>query len=376
MRRLFLLCCIFFVGLKAYAQEQNCANVLQQAQEDFIAGKFYGIAATLKQCLERGFSNEQKRDAYLLLTRAYLYIDDPIGAENAYLNLLAIDPEYIPFSPRDPIELIFLSQRFTTRPIFTLHTKVGLNLTTERVIAPVSLSGLSDSPINTNPGIGFHLSGGIEYNVTDLIALGTELNIHQRSFSRNTFLVRDPQFISISQFLIETPLYLKFQKNHGAIRPFGYAGFAFNFLVTDGWTVELTHLLGELETDPTNVSSSSRINTTPARNRINRSLYFGGGILYKIGANFFKAELSYMAGLNNYVNTKEQLNYAINNANSSYNQILNYGYVDNYFSVNNWGLSIGYVKPLYKPRLKKNPSIKSLDRRLNKSDQQLENGEL
>jgi hypothetical protein len=364
MRKYLFITFFFLMIGKTYAQEELCATVLQQAQEEFIAGRFYSIPSLLKVCLDNGFTREQKKDAYLLLTRAYLYIDDPIGAENAFLQLLTIDPEYIASSPRDPIELVFLSQRYTTRPILTLHAKVGVNVSQERMISAVSFSGLSDVIIKNNPGLGFHLSGGVDYNFSDMFSLGTELNIVQRSFKRNTFLVNDPQNVNASQFLFEIPVYLKYQKNLGQLRPFAYAGFAMNMLVADGWTLELEHKLGTGESDPSRSNSSSRINVLPARNIFNRSLVFGGGLLYKAGANFLKAELTYTAGLNNYVDATAQIDYAIKNPSSSYNQLFDYGYIDNYFSVNNLALSVGFVKPLYRPRLKKKTSIKSINRKM------------
>jgi hypothetical protein len=374
MPKYFFFIVLFLISsIRTYAQEEICTNVLQQAQEEFIAGRFYSIPSLLKSCIDKGFTKEQKRDAYLLLTRAYLYIDDPIGAENAYLQLLAIDPEYIASVPKDPVELVFLSQRFTTRPIFTLHAKAGMNVSLERIIAPVSISGLTNTVIDTKPGLGFHLSGGVDYHFSNLFSLGTEFNIIQRSYKRNTFLVNDPLNVNASQFLIELPIYIKYQNNVGLLRPFVYAGLAMNMLISEGWTLELTHKLGSGEFDPEITNSSSRINVLPARNIFNRSLVFGGGILYKAGANFLKAELTYTAGLNNYVKSISQIDYAIKNPSSNYNQLFDYGYIDNYFSLNNFGLSVGYVKPLYKPRLKKKVNTNRINRKM-KSDE--EGGEL
>lgn len=368
-----LLVAFFIFPLLLFAQDDNCVQTLQSAQEEFIAGRFYGIPALLKPCLDRGFTKEQRKDAYLLLTRAYLYADDPIGAENAYLKLLELDPEYRAVSPRDAIDVVYLSQKFTTRPIFTLHTKAGINSTFERVIAPVSISGFAETPIETKTGIGFNLGGGVDYNFADFLSLGVELNAVQRNFRRSTFLVNDEINVSANQFLIEAPVYLKYQGYQGRIRPFGYAGVSFSFLLADGLTVELSHSLaqpGQTETDLSAVitNSSSRINVMPSRNLLNRSVIIGGGAIFKIGADFIKAELSYLAGLTNYVNPLKQIEYAINNPNSGYNRLLEFGYFDNYFSVNNLSISFGYIKPLYNPRYRKSPSNKAIIRKLNKDN--------
>ena len=62
------------------AQNIDCEQTLNAASVEFDAGRFYGLPTLLKQCLDNGFSKEQKVRAYLLLTQAYLVLDDPIAA--------------------------------------------------------------------------------------------------------------------------------------------------------------------------------------------------------------------------------------------------------------------------------------------------------
>ena len=104
--------------LVAKGQNSSCQEVLQQARESFDAGNFYEIPAKLKPCLDRGFNRSQRIQAYYLLTRTYLMIDDPISAENSYLELLRLDPEYDIDEDQDPIDIVYLSRKFTTTPIF------------------------------------------------------------------------------------------------------------------------------------------------------------------------------------------------------------------------------------------------------------------
>src|SRR6267154_5304702 len=112
---------IFLLGVSRSnlsAQDNNCEQTLSLAAAEFEAGRFYGLPDILKSCLAKGFSTEQKIRAYLLLTQTYLILDNPTAAENSYLQLLKADPEYVANPVRDPIDVYYLSKKFTTTPIF------------------------------------------------------------------------------------------------------------------------------------------------------------------------------------------------------------------------------------------------------------------
>jgi len=94
----------------------------------------------LKPCLDNGFSREQKVRAYLLLTQSYLILDDPISAENSYLQLLKADPEYVANPARDPVDVYYLSKRFTTTPLFTPNFQMGINTSLPRTIYSLNTS--------------------------------------------------------------------------------------------------------------------------------------------------------------------------------------------------------------------------------------------
>src|SRR5271154_2886847 len=116
---------LFFCFWNAGAQSTECEQTLNQATSEFTSGHFYEIPGLLKPCLDRNdFTNEQRVRAYLLLCQAYLIVDDPIAAEDSYLKLLKADPEYVATKEKDPIEIVYLSSKFTSTPIFTPHLRL------------------------------------------------------------------------------------------------------------------------------------------------------------------------------------------------------------------------------------------------------------
>lgn len=76
--------------------------------------------------------------AYYILTQAYLVLDDPIAAEDSYLKLLKVDPEFRTSITKDPVDIYYLSKKFTSRPRFTPHYRLGFNASFPSTLANVS----------------------------------------------------------------------------------------------------------------------------------------------------------------------------------------------------------------------------------------------
>lgn len=360
-----LLSALFSVS--CVAQEANpskatdCEQILIQADDEFNAGRFYGLPALLKPCLDNGnFSNEQRVRAYLLLTQAYLILDDPIAADDSYLKLLRADPEYVANTARDPIDVYYLSKKFTSVPILTPHLRIGLNTSFPRTIYDISTSG---TPLDTKNilKIGFQVGGGVDWNLNNHWSICAEGNYSYKAFKRETngFFDADEQVIVEKQNWFDIPMYVKYSDDSGKIRPFGYAGFAINLLLSSrgsDWQ------LRDVSIDPSNGDPTFKEATGPAevltskRNFINRSLVIGGGAKYKIGRDFVYADLRYMAGMSNL--TKVDNNYYLDGNFDP--AITKYAEAGDLFKLDNLSVSFGYIHPIYNPRKKSKPRMSNL----------------
>src|SRR5258708_30166033 len=127
MVRLILFLFPVLHSIASFSQGSDCEQTLNQATAEFEAGRFYNLPSILKPCIDNGFSKEQKVRSYLLLTQSYLILNDPIAAENSYLQLLTADPEYVANPARDPVDVYYLSRKFTTTPLFASSFRVGVN---------------------------------------------------------------------------------------------------------------------------------------------------------------------------------------------------------------------------------------------------------
>lgn len=340
-----ILTCV--VHAAAFAQGNTCEEQLNAATAEFELGRFYGIPAMLKPCIDNGFSREQRQRAFLLLTQTYLLMDDPIGADNSYLEVLRANPEFLADTARDQIDLVYLSKRFTASPVFSLSAKIGGNIAPVRVISVINSSGEQGVENDYNARMGFQMGGGVDWHLSERLAVTAELNYAFTSYKKKQIKFNnDLEEFTDKQNWLSVPLGIKYTfRIREQIRPYAIAGYAVNILFNDRGQIKIFKRdAGEGSLD----ESSPELDFNPYRRKINTSFFVGGGAKYKVGVNFLFAEMRYNFGLTNLVT-------------NPYGQpAFDYGHVDDYFRLDNFSVSIGYIKPLYKPRKVKRVKTKSV----------------
>ncbi|NOS94476.1 MAG: PorT family protein [Cyclobacteriaceae bacterium] len=363
LKRIALLILTTFYLQVSQAQE-NCQQVLDMANGEFEAGRFYGLPSMLKGCLESGFTKEQRFRAYYILAQAYLVLEDPIGAENSYLSLLKEDPEFKPNEKDDPIDIVYLSKKFTSRPRFTPHYRIGANVTFPGVIQGVSTSASPSIVMANTLRVGLQAGVGLDWNIDDNWSVCTGISYAVKSFGVTTSNIArsDVSTLIDRSSWLDIPIYLKYSYDSGKIRPFGYIGFAANLLVSSSASLVFN--------DNSSVSAQTRIAQGPdidlgfKRNFFNRSIVFGGGVKYKIGKNFLYADARYMVGINNI--TIPDKNY-YNSDGTLATTLTQYQYVSDFLRLDNLSISFGYIRPLYDPRKLKKGTGKNFFRGMFKS---------
>jgi hypothetical protein len=351
-----ILAGFFLVGCwwNAEAQSSKCEETLNQATEEFSAGHFYEIATLLKPCLDRNdFTNEQRVRANLLLTQAYLILDNPVDAEASYLKLLKADPEYVATAEKDPIDVVYLSKKFTSTPIFTPHLRIGLNTSFYRNIHTLSANGDPNQQIHRTLRVGFQVGAGVDWNITNNWSLCAEGILSNRSYGLNISGISaiDNLLVTEKHFDFDIPVYLKYSIDKGRIRPYGYAGFAGNLLLTAKTKLVYNNNTANKTGSSTQSAEGPDVNFLYQRKQFAHSFVVGGGIKYKIGKDYLFADVRYMAGMSNLT---LQNNYDPPAGNTSGglipSYISTYRYVPSLYRLDNLSLSFGYIRPLYNPR--------------------------
>ncbi|MGC3946954.1 MAG: outer membrane beta-barrel protein [Chryseolinea sp.] len=372
---IFMICCLCISG-RLFAQDE-CELTLAQATEEFNAGHLYGIPALLKDCIDKNNNREWRQRAYLLLAETYLLLEDPLGAEQSYLNVLWANPEFVTDEKRDPIDLVYLSRKFTATPIFAWHAYLGPSTSIARVIHDVRPGGETYTKEKYRLRIGWQAGGGVDYNYNEYLSASVGATLQQSTFKHETTnlfgMGKDMVDFIDKQTWIAVPLSVNLSEGKGKLRRYTYVGYSFNFLLMNRADVEIRNRDAQA-TDPTPSGGSatdeskltsfdksvSNVNLSGNRNATNSAFFLGVGLKYKYKLDYFYFDARYSFGLKNLAD--------VNNRFTSTQDGLPVPYVDDDFRLDNLALSVGYIHPLYKPRKLKKARTKSVLRKIERDD--------
>ena len=373
-KRTATLLLLLFCACRSLAQNDDCGLTLDRAVDEFNNGHFYSIASVLDPCLKQ-FTKEQSQRAYLLLTQTYLLLDDPIGAKQSYLSLLKANPEFLTDTAIHPIDVIYLSKKFTATSIFSWFGKIGSNITIPRVIH--DLNGFGETTVSEKykVKVGYQASVGGDLNLTDKFNLRGEVAYTLVSFRQvsERYWEQDTKVLQETQNWVSIPLTFVYNDHLGKYRPYGYLGYAYHLMLADKALITLENNRpsneGSRREDTREVSPS--FDVMYKRNRFNQSVLVGGGLKIKVGLDFIFVDLRYNIGLKNITSSKGL--YGDNREPSTspelistYDPTMRYVEVGDYLRLDNLSISFGFLRPLYKPRELKKARTRSVMRQMKK----------
>ena len=388
-RIIFLL--VILMPAVGKAQTMDCEQTIAFATEEFNAGHFHSVPTVLNECL-KSFYRDQRQRAFLLLTQTYLLLDDAVGARRSFLEVLSANPEFVPDEQLHAIDIVYLSKRFTATPKFSWFINAGSNISPARIIHTLNVTG-QKKKYSLLPGYNFGVGGAYSYN--DNIKLRLEANFFQTRYKVTaSHQFGDDYGVFVDrQMWINIPLYLCYSDNIGKYRPYVYAGFSVSKLFADKASVTLGNVGladipivpgNEEEADPESIfetfpATSPDFDFLKRRNGLNQSVIFGGGIKYKVGLDFVFAEVRYSAGLKNIVRPEYAIgdhslvvpasdpDPALNEWVVDTTPLTAYRHRDDYLRLDNVSVTIGFLRPLYKPRELKRVRTKGVLRKMKRA---------
>ncbi|HEX5168599.1 MAG TPA: porin family protein [Cyclobacteriaceae bacterium] len=365
-----------------YGQIDDCEIKLNQATEELNAGHFHGIDSLLTPCLKNGFSREQRQRAYLLLTQVYLLLDNSESAKESYLQLLRANPEFKTDESRDPIDVVYLSKKFTASPIFSLFARAGGNTSIISVIKSISITG---EPISTKYSLkaGWTVAVGGDWNFHPNISLSSELQYSFTTYRREQKNLWSTSITLLDerQTWLNVPLLVKYSFTpEKKIVPYVYGGFALGFLFKS--SANPTLIDRESSDDESETPSRSpNVNYGFKRNSINESVVLGGGARYKWGLHYLFVDLRYSFGLTNLLKysgsvydytlgggTDSYLDNATAPLQSSGTPVMRQASTDDFFKMDNLYFTIGYQHQLYNPRELKKARTRSVFKKIKRTE--------
>ncbi len=351
-----------FVSTVLFSQHVNaqCSESLKKAQSSFDQGHLYGIPALLEKCLEKGFSDQDKLDAYQLLTLTYLYIDDPISAERSFLDLLALDPEYRVDST-GYIELLHLSKEYITTPIVSFRARFGVNMSTVTVTKVNGPYNLNDNNEKYKVGFGYSAIGSMDIHFSKNISASIEGDFSYRTFKyQNTVYnvdgnsnAKDLINLNEKSYNIGLPISISYTKYGETYYPYIYAGYSPEYNIITNTDAVYT----KRDNDLFLTTEDKNLNLTSIRNRFVHSGIIGIGLKRRINYNYVFVDLRYKFGFTNRLNGDTQNNFEVNENINRYTLL--YQQQDNDFRQNEFTFTIGYMWPKYEPRKRKSVTAKS-----------------
>lgn len=347
----FLTC---LLGVNA---QQTCTQRLNQAEDDYAAGRLLDIPSALEGCLGIGFSKEEEVRARKLLTLVYIFTDQQSKADAALINLLRADPEHRLDPREDPVELFFLYDQFRVAPIFRIGVKAGVNLTNVNVIQSYSThNGLAQNKFYNGKeaggigefqsvqGTGFNFEATIEryFDKGIEVISGVQWRVSKYNLDVETI---DESFrlktaAAHEQMYLRVPLIFRYNYGYSnrdqVFIPYGFLGVGYDYLL------QSTYSNGERS--PGAIYNTTGIDTRSAgiTNKHGISLIGGLGTKIRIKTHFLTVEAQY---------NNSRIAYT-NDANLYQNQesIFDLGFVEDLVSIDLFMFSVGWTQSIYSPK--------------------------
>ncbi|MGF1638466.1 MAG: porin family protein [Cyclobacteriaceae bacterium] len=344
---ILLILPIMLVSSQALLAQQVCTQTLKDARVIYEEGRFHELPILLKDCINSGFTTDEKVEAYKLLTISYIYLDQLEDADQAMLNLLRTDPEFVMNELVEPTEFIILYKTFRTWPILRLGGRIGANYSLINIQANNAANDGNNSDLQGKylQKLGFQASVVLEILLNDRMSINPELHFTNRNFdySSDLFQNEDGTLVSSQSFLerqswIELPIL-----------------FTYNFNVSKRWYPYISAGLSGGMLVRNDIQSTREITGTQAvreqtlnfknagRNSWNLSVVGSVGLKYKFGRGYLVFDARYSHGLTSISDAQNILN-----ANPEY--FFDYYGPYHDFKINNAIFSTGYLLNIYKPK--------------------------
>lgn len=340
---LFLLLVIVPELVSAQKNEsKDCDEALNEARRFYQLGQIEKVPRTLESCMEKGFSKEQKSDAYELLVLTYQYDNQPAEAEETYIDLLKHDPEYTINEKNTPNELLRLYKTYHAPPVYSIGFLGGLNLAFGQRIQSYSLSNSDEKPFSEydNDGLGFQVGLTVKRYISKKFELNLDLIYNNIRYERTLSQLGFANIIyKEDQKIFKFPLTATYDFEMGKFSPYVRLGGGLSYLFNSEATLEREYP----QTSNLPGVTGPPINILGQRNNINFFSTAGVGLKFKIprGIIVLDARHNWYFLQQNRPSKRYENNVLV----------YEYHYLDDDFKLGNFSLSLGYTYSFHKIKL-------------------------
>lgn len=332
---LYILLLAFITPL--VSAQEDCSVLLRRAQKYYDDGIIEEVPALLKDCINDGFTKEEKIDAYKLLILCSIYEDNIEQAEKQMLTFLKANPQYEINTSVDAAEFIHFFNSYKTTEIISLGFTAGTNFTNPVYREKFGTEDVENAVTTySNVSAGFIMGPTFSRPVANDFEINLSVLFGQKKFSYKTEVLN---FCNVNteetQNYLEFPLSVSYYKyGNKTIKPFATAGINISHLLNSSTSSKREYTDGNY--DDIQVTD---FNNLSFRNNLIFSAMLGTGIELKFNKGSLLTLMRYNFGLNNIVNEDERY--------TDLDQVFKFYLIDDKVLLNNLYFSISYMYPLY-----------------------------
>ena len=334
LRRLLPLAMLCVVATAPGAAQEECGDVLNSAGKSYELGRFNEAIGQLTGCMWT-LSGPERARAWRLLALSYLFTDRPEEADNAVLQMLELDPHYVPNPTVDPPELLQLLDEYTIFPRFSIGGRAGMVVSTRKVTDAFGVAGRTTPTELAGEKVlafGSDLGAHLEFAASKSIMLAQDILWSTRSVSYRVDNRQPSIRTEYTERLVylNLPISIRYQFDAGDFFPYLHLGY---------FTQILLSASSDIESVSDTAGAASGIRTTEdRRSSSNPGLVAGAGVNFVLGNGLLAVEGRYEYGLTSVVIQKNRY--------TDLDRAFQFLYLDNDFSLRNLGLQVGYTIPL------------------------------
>lgn len=274
---------------------QTCEESLRRGQIAYDQGRLSEIPDILASCLAEGFTNEEKIQAYRLLTLTYLLVNENDKADESTYELLRLNPSYTP-DENDPAKYRKLFATYRTDPILAYGLTTGLNISQMEIQQSAPGGGGSGDFIGIyypRPGFmaGISVEWPIQYGEQYLTG-----NAQFRSMSIE-YRANSNEINGPSEQLIETQNLFYFEMPVGYRYEPSFSDFQFTRSYVSGRLIPAYRIASNLNRE----SEDGQVNLTTELEPYRRDIRFDAGLSVgqkiMVGKGYIFAEAGFNFGL-------------------------------------------------------------------------------
>ncbi len=292
---------IILLVLVANPAKSQCGKNLEDARRAYYNGDFRSVESLLEDCLET-FSDEEKIEAYKLLTNMYLLWNNQEKADQSMFRFLELNPYYT-LRESDLVEFQELHKEYKVKTRFTYGFSVGYLHSDYIIMQHQSLAGTTEEPADYKefPGIIVGVTG--DYRLYKDFYANVGLLYSRRSMRQQEEILEYQKVASFEKdHFLNIPLQIRYIADFRTIKPFLGGGYGAHILLQSQGDIDRIPLEPDFPSIVGIAEQTTDYNLTKQRRKLTHNWNASTGVIIDFNQFLVELKATYQLGINNEIN--------------------------------------------------------------------------